>query len=140
MTVFGMGMLRFGRAALAIYPSRIAAAIVFLLPNGDAMLDFIDDEPAGIEGFAAVCGAHPHPHCHLAQTQGTDAVDAQSMLHRVASQRFRDDALAFLHRKLLKRLVFESSDFLAFVLIADPALETDVAAGAEIRKLAPRLR
>jgi len=137
MTVFGVRMLRFGRAALAIDPSRIAAAIVFFLPNGHAMLDLIDDEAAGVKGFAAMCGAHAHPHRHLSQPQGTDAVDAQSMLHREAAQRFGDYALTFLHREFLKSFVFESSDFLAIVLVAYPTLEINVAAGAEVLKLAP---
>ncbi len=140
MRVAGVGMLRFGGATLAIYPARIAAAIVLLFPDGKAMLDLIDDESAGVEGFAAVCGTHPHPDRHVAQAQGSDAMDAQGVLHRKAPQRFGDDALAFLYRQFLKCFVFEPGDLLAFVLIADPALETDVAAGAEILQLTPRLR
>ena len=96
------------------------------------MLNLIDDVSAGIEGLGAVRGAHPDPHRHVAQIQTTDPVDAQGMFHREAPQCFRDDAVAFLHGQFLKTFVFESSDFLAFVLIADPALETDVAAGAKV--------
>lgn len=132
-----LGMLWCRRATLAIYPSRIAAAVMFFLPNGHAMLNLIDDESAGIEGFAAVRGTDPNPHCHFSQTQRTDAVDAQGVLHREAPQRFRDDAVAFLHRQLLIGFIFESSDFLAFVLIAHPTLETDVAAGTKILQLTP---
>ncbi len=65
-------------------------------------------------------------------------MDAQGMLHREAPQRFGDDALAFLHRQFLKSFVFQSGDLLALVLIANPTLETDVAAGAEVLQLAPR--
>ena len=127
MAVF-VGMLWFRRATLAIDPSGIAAAVMFLFPNRQAMLDFIDDESARIEGFTAVCGTHPDPHCHVAQAQRTDAMDAQGMLYRKAPQRFRNDAVAFFHRQLLKRFVLEAGDLLAFILIANPALETDVAA------------
>ena len=95
MRVLGVGVLRFRRATLAVYPARIAAAVVLFLPNGHAMFDFIDDESAGIEGFAAVRGAHPDPHGHVAYTQGTDTMDARGMLHWEAPQRFGDDALAF---------------------------------------------
>jgi hypothetical protein len=68
MAVF-VRMLRFRRATLAIDPSGVAAAVMFFFPNRQAMLDLIDDESAGIEGFAAVCGTHPNPHCHVAQAQ-----------------------------------------------------------------------
>src|ERR1700683_5300946 len=129
MLVFGVGMLRFCGATLAIDPTRIAAAIMLFLPDRYALLDFIDDESARIEGFAAVCGAHPDPHRHIAHTQRTETMDARDMLHREAPQRLPDDTLAFLDRQLLKRFIFEAGDFLAFVLIADPALETNVAAG-----------
>src|SRR5271154_929960 len=96
------------------------------------MLDLIDDEAAGVKGFAAMCGAHPHPHRHFSQPQGADAVEAQSMLYRETAQCFGDDALTFLHRELLKSFILESSDFLAIVLVAHPTFETDVAAGAEV--------
>src|ERR1700733_13857101 len=101
------------------------------------MFNLIDDVSAGIEGLAAVCGAHPAPPRHCAQIQRSDPVDAQGMFHREAPQRFRDDAVAFLYGQFLKSFVFKSSAFLAFVLIANPALETDVAARAQILKLAP---
>jgi len=140
MTVFGVSMLRFRGATLAIYPTRIAAAIMLFLPNRQPMLDFIDDESAGIEGFAAVCGTYADPHGHVGHAQGPDAMDAQGMLHREATQRLRDDAVAFLYRQLLKSFVFQPSNFLAFVLIANPALETDVAAGTWVLQLAPALR
>src|SRR5450631_15800 len=60
------------------------------------------------------------------------------MFHRKAPQRLGDDAVAFLHRQLLKRLVLESSDFLALVLIAHPAFETGVAAGTLVLQLTAR--
>src|ERR1700678_4025747 len=101
------------------------------------MLNFIDDVSAGIEGLASVCEAPPHQHRNDTKIQRTDPVYAQGMFHWEAPQRFRDDAVAFLYGQFLKSFVFESSDFLAFVLIANPALETDVAARAQILKLAP---
>ena len=67
-------------------------------------------------------------------------MDAQGMLHREAPQRFRDDAVAFFHRQLLKSFVFQPDDLLAFVFIANPALETDVAAGPGILQFASAQR
>jgi len=37
---------------------------------------FIDDEPAGVEGFAAVGGADTHPHRHVGQIERSDPMDA----------------------------------------------------------------
>src|ERR1700721_2237033 len=85
------------RTALAVHPARIAAAIVFLLPDRHSMLHLIDDEAAGIEGFAAMRGADAHPHGHVAQSERADAMNAQSVFHREAPQGFVDDAFAFLH-------------------------------------------
>src|ERR1700728_3573501 len=85
------------RTALAVHPARIAAAIVFLLPDRHSMLHLIDDEAAGIEGFAAMRGADADPHGHVAQSERADAMNAQSVLHWEAPQGFIDDAFAFLH-------------------------------------------
>src|ERR1700679_3231713 len=126
-------------ATFAVHPARIAAAIVFLLPDRHPMLHLIDDEAAGIEGLAAMRGADAHPHGHVAQSQGGDAVDAQSVLHREAAQGFGDDAFAFLHGEFLERLVFQASDLLSLVVIANPALEAHIAARPRIEQLAPRL-
>src|ERR1700692_4153030 len=133
-----VSVVRRRRAALAVYPARIAAAVVLLLPDRHAMLHLVDDETAGIEGFAAVRGTDADPHCHVAQIQRADAMDAQRMLHREAPQGFGDDALAFLHREFLERFVFQTSDLLSLVVIPNPPLEAHVAAGAPVEQLAPR--
>src|SRR6202041_1752053 len=78
-------------AAFAVHPARVAAAIVFLLPDRHSMLHFIDDEAAGIEGLAAMRGADAHPHGHVAQSERADAMNAQSVFHREAPQGFGDD-------------------------------------------------
>src|SRR3979490_295950 len=111
---------------------------MFLLPNGDAMLHFIDDEATGIEGFAAVRGTHADPDRHVAQLQGADAMDAQRVLYRESPQRFCDDAVAFLPRQFLKSFVLQPSNFLTLVEISHPAFETDVAPRAQGLKLASR--
>src|ERR1700726_51637 len=134
-----VSVVRRRRAALAVYPARIAAAVVLFLPDRHAMLHFVDDETAGIEGFAAVRRTDSDPHCHVAQIQRADAMDAQRMLRREAPQGFGDDALAFLQREFLERLVFQTSDLLPLVVIPNPPLEAHVAAGARVEQFAPRL-
>ncbi len=102
------------------------------------MLDLIDDEPTGIEGFAPVHRTHAHPYGHVGQTQCADAVDAQGAFDRKSTLSLRKNAFAFLHRQLLESLVFQPSDLLSLVVIANPALEADVAAGTGIEQLEPR--
>jgi hypothetical protein len=42
---------------------------VLFLPDRDAVLDFVDDEAAGAEGFVAVVGADADPHSHFANAE-----------------------------------------------------------------------
>src|ERR1700722_19941330 len=137
--VVPVSVMRRRRAALAVYPARISAAVVLFLPDRHAMLHLVDDETTSIEGFAAVRRTDSDPHCHIAQIQRADAMDAQRMLHREAPQGFGKDALAFLHREFLERFVFQTSDLLSLVVIPDPPLEAHVAAGTGVEQFAPRL-
>ena len=49
---------RCARAALAVDPAGVTIQVLLLLPDGQAMLDLIDDVPAGAERLIAVRGAH----------------------------------------------------------------------------------
>jgi hypothetical protein len=111
---------------------------MLFFPDRKAVLDLVDDEPAGVERFAPMRGAHTDPHCHIRERQAADAVNTQRMLDREARRGLRQDTLALLDRELLECLVLEPCDFPALVEIAHPALEAHVAAGAEISELAPR--
>src|SRR6266478_9588361 len=111
---------------------------MLLLPNRHTVLYFIDDEPAGIEGFAAVRGTHADPDRHVAYAQGAHTMDAKSVFYRELPQGFGDDPLAFLHRQFLKSFVFQPGDFSTLVQITHPAFETDIASGARGLKLATR--
>src|SRR5258708_12547641 len=113
--VVPVSVMRRRRAALAVHPARITAAVVLFLPDRHAMLHFVDDETTGVEGFAAMHGADPDPHRHIAQIQGADAMDAQRMLHREAPQGVGDDALAFLHRQFLEALLFHPRHLLPLI-------------------------
>src|SRR5882762_6954228 len=96
------------RAALAVHPAGITASIMFFLPDRHAMFHFVDNETAGVEGFAAMRGTDSDPHGHIAQAQRAHAMDAQSVLDRKAPQGLGDDALALFHREFLERFVFQT--------------------------------
>src|ERR1700676_1699467 len=112
-----MVLSRRRRAALAVHPAGITASIMLFLPDRHAMFHFVDNKPAGIEGFAAVRGTDTDPHGHIAHSQRADAMNAQGMLHREAPQGVGDDAFAFLHRKFLKRFILQTSNLLSLILI-----------------------
>src|ERR1700734_3876916 len=135
----GVSVIRRRRATLAVHPAGIAASIVLFLPDGHAMLHFVDDKTTGIEGFAAVDGTHPDPDGHVAQVKRADAMDAQSVRDREAPQGFGENAFAFLHRKFLERFVFQAGHCLPFIVIANPTLETDIAAGTRVEEFASRV-
>ncbi len=100
-------VLRRHGAPLAVHPTRVAVLVVLLLPDGHTMFDLIDDVPAGAEGLVPVTRARAHPHRHIPDGEVADAMDARCVLDTEAFNRLGDDALAFLHRERLKRLVLE---------------------------------
>src|ERR1700731_2530592 len=106
-TLVAVGVAGLG-AALAVHPAGIAASIMLFFPDRHAMLHFVDEETAGVEGFSAMRGADADPHGHIAQVQRADTMDAESVLDREAPQGVGNDALAFLHREFLERLVFQA--------------------------------
>src|SRR6185437_1255697 len=124
--------------ALAVHPARVAAAVVLFLPDGHAVLYLVDDETAGVEGFAAVGGTHAHPHGHVAHLQGADAMNAPGVQNREALQGLGHDARAFLDREFLEGFVFEKGHLLPLVVIANPALEAGEGARAAIQEFAAR--
>src|ERR1700676_3291250 len=84
-----VAMARLRCAAFAVDPAGVPASIVFLLPDPDAVLHFIDDDPAGVEGFAAVGVADTHPHRDVGQVERADPMDARGMLDGKALYRLR---------------------------------------------------
>src|SRR5258708_14574915 len=103
------------RAALAVHPAGITASIMFFLPDRHAMFHFVDDEPAGVEGLAAVRGADTDPHGHSAQAQGADTMDPERVLYREAPQALRNDPPAFLHPPFMEHLRFQRRAFLSIL-------------------------
>src|SRR5260370_36012035 len=66
------GLARLRCAAFAVDPAGGPASIMLLLPDRDALLHFIDDEPAGVEGFARVGRTAAHPHRPCSQVERSD--------------------------------------------------------------------
>src|SRR6266404_1409605 len=89
-----VGVERLRCAAFAVDPAGVPASIMFLLPDREAVLYFIDDEPAGVEGFAAVGGADTHPHRHVGQIERSDPMNACGVLDGEAPYRLRQDSVA----------------------------------------------
>ena len=121
-------------AALAVDPAAVAVRVVLFFPDRHAVLDRIDDVAAGIEGLAPMLGADADPDRHLADAKIADPVQAPCMLDGEALEGLTDDAFAFPHRERLESLVFQALHGKAFVKIAHPAFEADIAAGAAVQQ------
>src|SRR5690242_20496493 len=80
-------------AALAVDPSRVSVLVVLLLPDGHAMLHFIDDVPARAKRLVPMPRARAHPHRHVADGKVSNPVHAGSALDAEALDRLRHDAL-----------------------------------------------
>src|SRR5581483_957664 len=136
----GVGVHRRRGAALAVHPPRIAVHIVLFLPNRYAVFDLIDDVPAGAEGLVPMARAYANPHSHVANGEVTDAVDAGRVFHFESRDGLGEDALAFLDRKRLERLVFKVANLHALVVIAHEPFERAIAAAGRIGKFRPQGR
>lgn len=113
---------------------------MFLLPDGDAGLGFVDDGAAGVEGVAAVRRRHAHPDREFAELEKSGAVHAGGAEDRGARRDFGENAGAFLFREGDVGLILQGLDRLALVVIPHPALELDIGAGAQIQQLTRQCR
>jgi hypothetical protein len=122
-------------AAFAVDPARITVDVVFLFPNGDAVLHFVDDVPTRSEGLVTMARTYADPHCELAEGKIPDAMHAPRVLDTEARTGLRDDSLALSNGELRKRLVLEASNFPAFIVITHPTLECGIPAARGIDEL-----
>lgn len=60
------GLARIVAGQFAIHPTRVTTGVMLFLPDRHALLYFINDVTAGIEGCAAMCGGSADPHGHIA--------------------------------------------------------------------------
>src|SRR5919109_3017336 len=105
--LFWLLFLPGGGAALAVDPAGVAVDVVLLLPDGHAVLHFIDDEAAGAEGLVAMRGTDAHPHGDFAECQRAHAVHAGGAGDAEPADGFFDDARAFLLGELGEGLVLQ---------------------------------
>src|SRR5688572_2222268 len=126
--VMGVSMRGGLSAALAIDPAAVAFRIVLLLPDRQALLDLVDDVPAGCKGLVAMRGCHTHPHRDPADCELADPMHAGDAPHTEPVQRLGDDPFASLEREGLVRFVLEPEHLATPVVISDPAPETRVTA------------
>ena len=125
-------LARRGRAVLAIHPTGIAVRVVFLLPDRNAVLHFVDDESARIEGFAPMLGADTDPDGQLADRKVADTMRAAGMYDAKTLACTCKNALALAQRQRRKGLVFQTLDRAAVVAIAHPAFERYIAPACRV--------
>ena len=108
---------------------------MFLLPDRNAVLHFVDDVPTRFEGLVTMARTHADPHCELSEGKIPDAMHAPRVLDTEARTGLRDDAFALSNGELRKRLVLEASNFPAFIVITYPTLECGISAARGIGEL-----
>src|SRR6185312_4827134 len=139
VTIVGVrGVLGMLRAALAVHPTGVAVLIVFLFPDRDAVLHFVDDVAAGAKRLVAVARRNAYPNRSLADLQRPDTVHARGVLHTEARDRLGNDPLALLDRQRLEGFVLEPPYAQALVVIAHPTLEGGIAAAGGVAEPGPQ--
>lgn len=132
-------LARRGRAVLAIHPAGIAVRVVLLLPDRNAVLHFIDDESARIEGFAPMFGADTDPDGELTDRKVADTMRAAGIYDAITLARTCKNALALAQRQRRKGFVFQALDRAAIVAIANPAFERYIATARRVFDGLPQL-
>lgn len=87
------------------------------------MLDFVDDESAGVEGLSAMGGGNHDDHRGFLDLDLTHPVHRFGMIETEPLHRIRHDALSFFFRDRGMRFIFKSKDVPSLVVIAHGALE-----------------
>ena len=116
-------------------PLDFAGGVGFLLPDGDAGLDGVDEEAVGVEGRFAVGRRGEGHDGAFADGEGADAVDGDRLGDGEFLHRLGEDALAFLGRENRVMGVVELFDVAAFVVVPNEAFEDDESAAAGIGHL-----
>src|SRR5271156_5711829 len=83
-----------GGNMLAIYPLGAAVAVVFFLPDRQAVLDLVDHIAAGAESLVAMGGDDADPHRAIADLQHAVAVDGADARHFELLPRLFEDRRA----------------------------------------------
>ena len=110
-------------ARRAVDPRGGAAGVVFLFPNRQAGLRFVDDVAARLERRPPVFRGDTHPHREFAKLQVAGAMHGHGSDERKLCTGIGEDflALGFGERRI--GLVFEREDGLTLVAVTHPAFE-----------------
>src|SRR6202043_3071885 len=98
---------------------------VLLLPDGDGLLEGVDDPAAGFEGGAAVGGGDRDEDAGLADFKPAQAMDEDDVADAEAGDGFGGERAHLFERHLLVGLVVEEEGLAAAGVVADDAVEDD---------------
>src|SRR6185437_3899029 len=132
--LIGVRVRRCRGATLTVHPAGVTIQVVLLFPDGQAVLDLIDDVTASAECFVAVRGADTHPDGELAHCERADAMNAGRVRHTETRARLGEDALPFADAERLEGFILECAHALTFVAVAYPTFEGGVAAAGGVSK------
>ena len=116
-------VLVFLSTAFAPHPVAGTVRIEFLLPDGKAVLDFIDDEAAGVKSLGPVGRGNGHHHGTFTDFQRADPVRRPGIIQAEALHGFPDDTLSLLLCDRKVCFILQPEYLPALVMVADRALE-----------------
>lgn len=135
MVVVLLEILRVGAAAMVAFDPGFAAVVVnFLLPDGEAVFDIVDDIAAGEKCVATVVGGYADPYGDVANCQLADAMDDGRLYFELffgLSQNLLRDARC----ELGIATIVQFSHGLALVMIAHPTFVAAIRTRAQGEQL-----
>jgi len=108
---------------------------VLAFPDRDALLDFIDQESAGLKGGNPVGGADVDHDGKITDGEGARAMDNHGVTNVKAVSCLGEDSSAFLFGENGVGFVIESSDGLSFMVISHEAFEGGHCATGGVKNL-----
>ena len=125
-------VLVFLSTAFAPHPVAGTVRIEFLLPDGQAVLDCVDDEPAGVKSLSPMGRGNDHHHGAFTNFQRAGPVCRPGMIQAEALHGFPDDALSLLLCDRPVCFILQPEYLPALVMITDRSLEDGDSPGMRV--------
>ena len=115
-----------------------AISVKFMLPNGNAGFDLIDQVTIGIESRFAMGGSGEGDDSRFTNLQGAHPVNGESLGDRKFFEDFREDFLTLLIGKNGMMLIVKTRDITTFVAVTNEALKGNDGSGSGVREATPK--
>jgi hypothetical protein len=105
---------------------------VLLFPDGQSLLQFVDQISASVERRSPMTGAHSDPHRDFSEFKLADPVSAADVLNFESRPGFRLNVLELRARYFIRAFIEKMENVLAFVPVPHSTRKGDEGAGDRI--------